>query len=741
MVQQTPYLSLTKPQIGGQETNNRWGTDLNYNFDILDSWVGPLPGRIFALENRAGVPGPQGPAGEPGPPGPLGPQGLPGPAGVPGTTGPAGPAGPKGDTGADSTVPGPTGPQGAVGPAGPQGPPGADSTVPGPQGPAGAKGDPGAQGPAGPASTVPGPTGPQGPVGPTGPTGAASTVPGPAGPAGPPVSDGDKGDVVVSGGGTTWTLDPAVTASINDKVAKAGDSMTGALTINNELIVKGGVAGGYGRIRLDDAGGSFNPALTFRHGGADGWEITQIGGDLGFIPSAPSTSKVYINGTTPSTSPTTGALTVAGGVGISGILHCGGAYTHGGGAFVANEGANAGAYYFGSAANGKAFNFDGTQYNLFGGNIIVNGDVITLRPSAPTTGAYFFGNTGTKYLYYSDTGSFTLAGGPLNTSGAVIAPHFNATSSTYQCGGQTALTHLGNYSYIYPPAGEKYRLLLGNSADPNNYYDNGGHVFRRADGGAQYVAMTASGVTVNTGMTVYGALSLTVTGVMYMGGYAGNGALSVQYFNTANTIYMYQNGSAFQFNGLPLRVENYTASTASSNGALQVGGGAGIAGNLFVGGSFYIYDTNCGMYVDHGNARVYTIYNSNANTWYDRSTGIFYWFVNSSQICAITTGGVVAPAFTIGSDERLKEDLRPVANPGAIIDATEVHDFSWKETGKRAYGVMAQHAVNVLPQAVTHEESTDFWGVDYSKYVPILLAEVKALRARLAEVEGMLHHA
>jgi Domain of unknown function (DUF4082)/Collagen triple helix repeat (20 copies) len=67
-----------------------------------------------------------------------------------------GPQGVKGDTGAASTVPGPTGPPGSIGPTGPTGP---ASTVPGPTGPAGStgptgpqgtKGDPGAQGQIGP---------------------------------------------------------------------------------------------------------------------------------------------------------------------------------------------------------------------------------------------------------------------------------------------------------------------------------------------------------------------------------------------------------------------------------------------------------------------------------------------------------------------------------------------------------------------------------------------------------------
>jgi len=90
--------------------------------------------------------------------------------------------------------------------------------------------------------------------------------------------------------------------------------------------------------------------------------------------------------------------------------------------------------------------------------------------------------------------------------------------------------------------------------------------------------------------------------------------------------------------------------------------------------------------------------------------------------------------YRTSSDARLKDDLRPF-DAGEIIDKTNVYDFRWKSSGARAHGVMAQEAIEVYPEAAHHHEELDWWGTDYSKYVPVLLQEVKSLRARVAVLE------
>jgi hypothetical protein len=113
---------------------------------------------------------------------------------------------------------------------------------------------------------------------------------------------------------------------------------------------------------------------------------------------------------------------------------------------------------------------------------------------------------------------------------------------------------------------------------------------------------------------------------------------------------------------------------------------------------------------------------------------LIYWTrsgVNVGGIGVTTT----STSYATSSDERLKEDLKSF-DAGNIVDDTKVYDFAWKATGVRNYGVIAQQANQIYPAAVTYDKDKDWWGIDYSKYVPVILQELKALRARVTALEG-----
>ena len=85
--------------------------------------------------------------------------------------------------------------------------------------------------------------------------------------------------------------------------------------------------------------------------------------------------------------------------------------------------------------------------------------------------------------------------------------------------------------------------------------------------------------------------------------------------------------------------------------------------------------------------------------------GIDNWYACLFQNAAGTIVGSITTSptntnYVTTSDERMKDDLKSF-DAGNIIDDTNVYDFAWKDTGERAYGVIAQQAIDIYPTAVT----------------------------------------
>jgi hypothetical protein len=96
-----------------------------------------------------------------------------------------------------------------------------------------------------------------------------------------------------------------------------------------------------------------------------------------------------------------------------------------------------------------------------------------------------------------------------------------------------------------------------------------------------------------------------------------------------------------------------------------------------------------------------------------------------------STGTLNATDFNSLSDVAYKENIQPLSE--TLIDGLNPVQFTWKDTGKSSYGLIAQELEAVLPELVT--ENGGVKSVSYIPLIAILIQEVKTLRAELNKLK------
>ena len=94
------------------------------------------------------------------------------------------------------------------------------------------------------------------------------------------------------------------------------------------------------------------------------------------------------------------------------------------------------------------------------------------------------------------------------------------------------------------------------------------------------------------------------------------------------------------------------------------------------------------------------------------------------------------------SDIRLKENITPILNPIAKIEAIGGYTFDWKPEHKDLHGfeghdvgVIAQEIEVILPEVVTTRDS-GYKAVKYEKIVPLLIEAIKDLQKQIDELKS-----
>ncbi len=102
-----------------------------------------------------------------------------------------------------------------------------------------------------------------------------------------------------------------------------------------------------------------------------------------------------------------------------------------------------------------------------------------------------------------------------------------------------------------------------------------------------------------------------------------------------------------------------------------------------------------------------------------------------------STGQLNATVFNSTSDRNAKDNIKPIENALQTVKQIQGVSFTWKDTGTKSYGYIAQDIEEIVPEVV----STDAEGrksVNYDATIAILLEAVKTLSAKVEELESKI---
>ena len=104
----------------------------------------------------------------------------------------------------------------------------------------------------------------------------------------------------------------------------------------------------------------------------------------------------------------------------------------------------------------------------------------------------------------------------------------------------------------------------------------------------------------------------------------------------------------------------------------------------------------------------------------------------------MVSGSIKASGTVVqGSDSRLKEDIYPIDNALSRIENIDGVYFTYKDSGEKSIGVIAQDIQNILPEVVS-EDNNGYLGVNYSGIVPVLIEAVREQNSIIKDLEDRI---
>jgi hypothetical protein len=117
-------------------------------------------------------------------------------------------------------------------------------------------------------------------------------------------------------------------------------------------------------------------------------------------------------------------------------------------------------------------------------------------------------------------------------------------------------------------------------------------------------------------------------------------------------------------------------------------------------------------------------------------------FIKNAVQCGSIVVTAVATTYNTSSDYRLKESVKPISGGLARVNALKPSIYKWKSNGSDGEGFLAHELAEVVPFAVSGEKDAvnadgtiKSQGIDMSRVIPILVAAIQELTARVQTLE------
>ncbi len=241
--------------------------------------------------------------------------------------------------------------------------------------------------------------------------------------------------------------------------------------------------------------------------------------------------------------------------------------------------------------------------------------------------------------------------------------------------------------------------------------------------------------------------STTGGGNTFIGSYGSSGGYGCGYYMTTgnnNTIIGAYTGNS---GGLDLRTSssNIVISDGSGNPRIYVASSGCVSiGTVSTttdtvsrfGGSSSKYSQK--MVNSYGGGTAVYADNNDNQSW------IFARFNTNNSLVGYISVGTSSTNYVTSSDYRLKENVVDLTSATDRLKQLEPKRFNFiADADTTVDGFLAHEVQSVVPEAITGEKDAvdadgnpDYQGIDQSKLVPLLVATIKELEARIATLEG-----